>query len=95
MILSGSFPKHAYNVASGRMDTGYTRHKRVLNPAFNNDLYRHVWDETLQAYEGVRTAEKWNEQATLDVPDLISVMSSVPPSHLLIPYPLLTQKRSP
>ncbi|KZO99314.1 cytochrome P450 [Calocera viscosa TUFC12733] len=72
-----NFPVHAYNVASGRLDTGYMRHRRVLNPAFNDNLYRHVWEETVLAFDGLRETAKWSERDVLVLPDLIDLMSAV------------------
>ncbi|EJT98351.1 cytochrome P450 [Dacryopinax primogenitus] len=76
VALAQNFPRECYNVGSGRMDTGYMRHKRIIAPVFTEDLYHRVWKETILVYDAIREAGNWEKQNTIVLPDLINEVTS-------------------
>ncbi|KAJ3761578.1 cytochrome P450 [Lentinula raphanica] len=47
----------------------WRKHRRVMGPAFNNELYRLVWNQTMKTYRDLRISElKWEEKGTVIVP---------------------------
>ncbi|KAF9467919.1 cytochrome P450 [Collybia nuda] len=46
----------------------WRKHRRIMGPAFNNDLYQLVWSETLETYREMISAEGWDREDTVDVP---------------------------
>ncbi|KAJ3796245.1 cytochrome P450 [Lentinula aff. detonsa] len=46
----------------------WRKHRRVMGPAFNNELYRLVWSQTLKTYHDLVISEKWEEKGTVIVP---------------------------
>ncbi|KAF9051514.1 cytochrome P450 [Panaeolus papilionaceus] len=48
----------------------WRKHRRVMGPAFNNQLYDLVWKETIQTYRDMISAEGWVGKDTVDVPSV-------------------------
>ncbi|KAE9404988.1 cytochrome P450 [Gymnopus androsaceus JB14] len=46
----------------------WRKHRRVMGPAFNNELYRLVWRQTLKTYHEMIATERWEEKGTVDIP---------------------------
>ncbi|KAF8637894.1 hypothetical protein AX17_002517 [Amanita inopinata Kibby_2008] len=46
----------------------WRKHRRVIGPAFNNRLYQHVWDQTLNLYREMISTEGWSDKDSVDVP---------------------------
>ncbi|KAG5634767.1 hypothetical protein H0H81_000848 [Sphagnurus paluster] len=46
----------------------WRKHRRIVGPAFNNQLYGLVWAETLNIYRQMETAEGWDTKHTVDLP---------------------------
>ncbi|PPQ91914.1 hypothetical protein CVT25_001285 [Psilocybe cyanescens] len=46
----------------------WRKHRRVVGPAFNNELYQMVWTETLKTYGDMIAAEGWEGKQEIDVP---------------------------
>ncbi|KAJ8517940.1 hypothetical protein ONZ45_g4933 [Pleurotus djamor] len=51
--------------ANGNM---WRKHRRVMGPAFNNNLYNLVWEHTLSTYREMITFEGWETKDTVEVP---------------------------
>ncbi|KAJ6576559.1 cytochrome P450 [Mycena vulgaris] len=49
-------------------DSEWRRHRRVMGPAFTNETYTMVWDETASIYFEMCTAEGWDSQDIVDIP---------------------------
>ncbi|KIK52840.1 hypothetical protein GYMLUDRAFT_49679 [Collybiopsis luxurians FD-317 M1] len=45
----------------------WRKHRRVMGPAFNNELYRLVWNETLKTYREMVASEGWEEKGSASV----------------------------
>ncbi|TFK72489.1 cytochrome P450 [Pluteus cervinus] len=45
----------------------WRKHRRVVGPAFSNDLYQLVWQETYNIYQEMIEDEGWSKVDTLDV----------------------------
>ncbi|KAF8649606.1 hypothetical protein AX16_005697 [Volvariella volvacea WC 439] len=56
--------------AEGEM---WRKHRRIMGPAFNNDLYQHVWAETLNTYRDMVATEGWSKVDVIDVPAVQSL----------------------
>ncbi|KAF8903942.1 cytochrome P450 [Gymnopilus junonius] len=48
----------------------WRRHRRVMGPAFNNDLYRLVWKESLSTYKEMLAGEGWESKKEVEIPIL-------------------------
>ncbi|KAJ7147264.1 cytochrome P450 [Mycena filopes] len=46
----------------------WTRHRRILSPAFNPEMYAHVWEETVDIYNQMVAAEGWTDKTDHFVP---------------------------
>ncbi|KAJ4473118.1 cytochrome P450 [Lentinula aciculospora] len=46
----------------------WRKHRRVMGPAFNNELYRLVWSQTMKTYRDLVTSEKWQEKGSISAP---------------------------
>ncbi|KAG5638340.1 hypothetical protein H0H81_000583 [Sphagnurus paluster] len=46
----------------------WRKHRRVVGPAFNNDLYELVWTETLNTYRQMEVAEGWEHRNAVVLP---------------------------
>ncbi|KAJ3878539.1 cytochrome P450 [Lentinula edodes] len=55
------------NLFAAEGDT-WRKHRRVMGPAFNNELYRLVWTQTMKTYRDMVTSEKWEGKASVSVP---------------------------
>ncbi|KAH0580883.1 hypothetical protein H2248_012042 [Termitomyces sp. 'cryptogamus'] len=55
------------NLVAADGDT-WRKHRRIMGPAFNNQLYQMVWEETLITYREMVSAENWSSKITIDVP---------------------------
>ncbi|KAJ7625360.1 cytochrome P450 [Mycena polygramma] len=52
----------------------WRKHRRILSPAFNAQLYSFAWDETSVAYEEVVNSEGWLTEREIDVPSINAVV---------------------
>ncbi|KAJ3832287.1 cytochrome P450 [Lentinula raphanica] len=64
---STAFLSWGINLVSAEGDI-WRKHRRVMGPAFNNELYRLVWTQTMKTYRDLQTSEKWAEKGTVVVP---------------------------
>ncbi|KIM47101.1 hypothetical protein M413DRAFT_64094 [Hebeloma cylindrosporum] len=46
----------------------WRKHRRVMGPAFNNNLYEMVWKQTLTTYREMVSAEGWSDKKEIDIP---------------------------
>ncbi|KAF9258195.1 cytochrome P450 [Marasmius fiardii PR-910] len=46
----------------------WRKHRRIMGPAFGNSLYQLVWEQSLNTYREMVSAEGWSEKKTVDVP---------------------------
>ncbi|KAJ7222844.1 cytochrome P450 [Mycena haematopus] len=46
----------------------WRKHRRIFGPAFNNELYKLVWERTAQTYEDMVQTDGWNTKDVVDVP---------------------------
>ncbi|KIK06373.1 hypothetical protein K443DRAFT_674356 [Laccaria amethystina LaAM-08-1] len=46
----------------------WRKHRRVMGPAFSNELYQLVWDQTRETYNEMITSEGWADKKTVDIP---------------------------
>lgn len=46
----------------------WRKHRRVMGPAFSNELYELVWDQTRETYNEMITSEGWADKETVDIP---------------------------
>lgn len=65
--ISRTFLLWGMNLVAADGDT-WRRHRRVMGPAFNNNLYELVWEQTLQAYREMIQAEGWVDKDVVEVP---------------------------
>ncbi|PVF94766.1 cytochrome P450 [Serendipita vermifera] len=49
---------------------GWRRHRRVLQPAFNNKTYELVWHETERIYHDMVQTENWNTKNEVSIPSV-------------------------
>ncbi|KAF4583601.1 hypothetical protein EYR38_002356 [Pleurotus pulmonarius] len=64
---SGTFLLWGMNLVAAEGDT-WRKHRRIMGPAFNNNLYELVWEQTLQAYHEMVQAEGWMGKDVAEVP---------------------------
>ncbi|KZT61373.1 cytochrome P450 [Calocera cornea HHB12733] len=53
----------------------WSRHRRVVNPAFNQELYHHVWDSSVRTFKDMTASEGWDLKDTVEtksIGDLVS-----------------------
>ncbi|KAK2462366.1 hypothetical protein APHAL10511_005672 [Amanita phalloides] len=55
------------NIFSANGET-WRRHRRVTGPAFNNNLYAHVFDKSVAMYHSMVISEKWTSREEVDIP---------------------------
>lgn len=55
VVESVSFWGH--NLLSSQLDEGWRKHRRILQPAFNNKLYEDVWNESTRLCHGMLGVE--------------------------------------
>ncbi|KAH7916826.1 hypothetical protein BV22DRAFT_1042520, partial [Leucogyrophana mollusca] len=48
----------------------WRRHRRIIGPAFNNEIYASVWQETASTYYEMTADEGWNGKTIVDIPAL-------------------------
>ncbi|PPQ65337.1 hypothetical protein CVT26_000052 [Gymnopilus dilepis] len=46
----------------------WRKHRRIMGPAFNMDLYQLVWQESLRMYKEMIAAEGWDGKKTIEIP---------------------------
>ncbi|KAJ7359262.1 cytochrome P450 [Mycena albidolilacea] len=46
----------------------WRKHRRIVGPAFNNELYKLVWKQTAQIYRDMVQTEGWDKKSVVDVP---------------------------
>ncbi|KAG7441096.1 cytochrome P450 [Guyanagaster necrorhizus] len=46
----------------------WRRHRRIMGPAFNNDLYKLVWNKTQKIYYEMLAADQWANKHEVSVP---------------------------
>jgi len=62
------------NIFSSNGDE-WRRHRRILGPAFSNETYQMVWEETSGLYHEMTAAEGWEDKQQLDIPSLSTISS--------------------
>ncbi|KAJ7759238.1 cytochrome P450 [Mycena metata] len=55
----------------------WRRHRRIMGPAFTNDTYSMVWDETASIYSEMCSAEGWDKLQTVNIPVVNSLTMKV------------------
>ncbi|KAF8168572.1 cytochrome P450 [Pholiota molesta] len=53
----------------------WRKHRRVMGPAFNNDLYVNVWAESLAVHRQMTSIEEWDGKNVVDIPVIQSLTS--------------------
>jgi len=48
-------------------DESWRRHRRILGPSFNSNLYNLVWDQTTELYRNMIDVEGWSSQEIVEV----------------------------
>jgi len=48
----------------------WARHRRVVNPAFNQELYRGVWESSVRTFKDMTASERWDLGDTFDIPNI-------------------------
>ncbi|KAJ7359260.1 cytochrome P450 [Mycena albidolilacea] len=46
----------------------WRKHRRIVRPAFGTDLYKLVWNKTLEIYRDMLQVEEWKDKNFVDVP---------------------------
>ncbi|KAF9529862.1 cytochrome P450 [Crepidotus variabilis] len=55
----------------------WRKHRRVVAPAFNPQLYQEVWAKTLQIYQEALIAEGWNQKKAVSIPCIQTITFKV------------------
>ncbi|KAH6873723.1 cytochrome P450 [Coprinopsis sp. MPI-PUGE-AT-0042] len=55
------------NLVAAEGGEEWRRHRRVMGPAFSNDLYQLVWKKTAETYRDMCAAEGWNDKKVVEV----------------------------
>ncbi|KAF9485606.1 cytochrome P450 [Pholiota conissans] len=53
----------------------WRKHRRIIGPAFNNDLYENVWSESLTLHKQMVSAEGCDGKEVIDIPAVQSLTS--------------------
>ncbi|KDQ10750.1 hypothetical protein BOTBODRAFT_115251 [Botryobasidium botryosum FD-172 SS1] len=53
----------------------WKKHRRVLSPAFSNNLYSMVWKESIRTFRDMIEAEEWEKQENVVIPVLNDLIS--------------------
>ncbi|KZO91213.1 cytochrome P450 [Calocera viscosa TUFC12733] len=48
----------------------WSRHRRVVNPAFNQELYRLVWASSVRTFKDMTASERWDLKDTVDIANI-------------------------
>jgi len=72
--LVENVPLHAYNVATAQLDK-YPRHRRIVQPAFNQQLYQQVWEESIGGFRMMTEGEGWSNKETVSLENLQNLNS--------------------
>ncbi|KAF8830646.1 hypothetical protein HHX47_DHR2000850 [Lentinula edodes] len=72
------------NLFAAEGDT-WRKHRRVMGPAFNNELYRLVWAQTMKTYRDMVISEKWEGKASVSVPVVQELTFKVKSALTLLP----------
>ncbi|KAJ6531304.1 cytochrome P450 [Mycena capillaripes] len=62
----------------------WRKHRRILSPAFNTQLYSLVWDETSVAYEEVINSEGWLTESQINVSSINAIVHKAKFSLMII-----------
>ncbi|KAJ7359256.1 cytochrome P450 [Mycena albidolilacea] len=62
-----AFTTWGMNIVSAE-ETTWRKHRRVVGPAFGPDLYKLVWNKTLEVYRHMLEIEEWKDKNVVDVP---------------------------
>ncbi|KAJ7145784.1 cytochrome P450 [Mycena epipterygia] len=55
----------------------WSRHRRIMGPAFNPGVYAQVWDETVNVYQEMMQAEGWTERSDLTLHAINDITTKV------------------
>ncbi|KAI0916136.1 hypothetical protein AcW1_010008 [Taiwanofungus camphoratus] len=53
----------------------WQRHRKIISPAFNNRLYKLVWDKTMSCYFDMLSHEGWSTRDTVKIPQVLKYTS--------------------
>ncbi|KZT56703.1 cytochrome P450, partial [Calocera cornea HHB12733] len=67
-----NIPRGAFNIATAQMDI-YNRHQRIVTPAFNQDLYRRVWQESAIVFREMSGEEGWDNTDIVRLGDIKTI----------------------
>ncbi|KZO91296.1 cytochrome P450 [Calocera viscosa TUFC12733] len=66
--LAENFPSSAANVATAE-DEEHTRHRRIMSPAFNDELYRDVWAQGVKKFGELSNFASWTTSTCVTIED--------------------------
>ncbi|KAJ7131733.1 cytochrome P450 [Mycena crocata] len=55
----------------------WSRHRRIMSPAFNPEIYSRVWDETSSLYDEMMQGERWVEKCELTVGAINTITTKI------------------
>ncbi|CCM05801.1 uncharacterized protein FIBRA_08035 [Fibroporia radiculosa] len=55
----------------------WQRHRKIIGPAFNNDMYSLVWERTIQLYHDMMKHEEWSDAETVRIPVVQTITSKL------------------
>ncbi|CCM05089.1 uncharacterized protein FIBRA_07296 [Fibroporia radiculosa] len=53
----------------------WQKHRKILAPAFNSDMYADVWDQAVRTYHDMAEHEGWAYQETVEIPVMQKITS--------------------
>jgi len=56
------------NIIAAEGGEVWRRHRRIMGPAFNNETYGLVWEETVRVYKEMMVNEKWDDKEIVEIP---------------------------
>jgi len=62
----GALLRWGMNLVASNGET-WRKHRRIMGPAFNNQLYQMVWSETSKTYHEMLSAEGWSDKQEIDI----------------------------
>jgi len=72
----GALLRVGMNLVASNGET-WRKHRRIMGPSFNNQLYQMVWRETSKTYHEMLSVEGWTDKKEIDVPDVQSLTSKL------------------
>ncbi|CCM01787.1 uncharacterized protein FIBRA_03854 [Fibroporia radiculosa] len=71
-----TFQEWGVNVHTAKKEE-WKRHRRITGAAFNNNLYTHIWEQTVQAYYDWTRDEGWSATEFASIPVIQTVTSKL------------------